>query len=465
MNLGNDRRRKGPMTEAVASYKQAKDNHKLNHIPGSFGLPIIGHTISLVKDLYGTVDKQYTQFGPVSKFGLAGFKGVLLCGPDLYQQVYLDKEKNFSAEMGYMGSLGRFYKGALLLRDHEEHRFQRRMMQTAFKNDAMKGYIATMAPMLQEAVESWDGQENFHFFPAIKQALLDVAATIFVGLEKDDARAEKLNTAFTDVANGLMGLITKEIPGTAYAKGKKGERFLHEFFGSLIEERRKNDGIDTFSYFAKELNEDGEYFSDQDIVAHMSFLLFAAHDTTTSALSHLLFHLGQNPEMRQRLREEAQSIGKDYLEYEDLDRMPLADAAVREALRLHPSVMMMQRRTINDCEIGGYHIPANTILFIAPQYVHRMGEYWDEPEKFDPDRWLEPRNEHKRHSFSFVGFGGGAHKCIGMHFALMQTKNFLHQFLTRYDFELPANFGTAMQTVPLPKPSDDLPMVLKRLNG
>lgn len=453
------------MTEAVASYKQAKDNHKLNHIPGSFGLPIIGHTISLVKDLYGTVDKQYTQFGPVSKFGLAGFKGVLLCGPDLYQQVYLDKEKNFSAEMGYMGSLGRFYKGALLLRDHEEHRFQRRMMQTAFKNDAMKGYIATMAPMLQEAVESWDGQENFHFFPAIKQALLDVAATIFVGLEKDDERAEKLNTAFTDVANGLMGLITKEIPGTAYAKGKKGERFLHEFFGSLIEERRKNEGIDTFSYFAKELNEDGEYFSDQDIVAHMSFLLFAAHDTTTSALSHLLFHLGQNPEMRQRLREEAQAIGKDYLEYEDLDRMPLADAAVREALRLHPSVMMMQRRTINDCEIGGYHIPANTILFIAPQYVHRMGEYWDEPEKFDPDRWLEPRNEHKRHSFSFVGFGGGAHKCIGMHFALMQTKNFLHQFLTRYDFELPANFGTAMQTVPLPKPSDDLPMVLKRLNG
>ena len=453
------------MTEAVASYKEAKDNHKLDHIPGSYGMPVIGHTVALVKDLYGTVDKQYKEFGPVSKFGLAGFKGVLLCGPDLYQQVYLDKDKNFSAEMGYANSLGNFYKGALLLRDHEEHRFQRRMMQTAFKNDAMKGYIDTMGPMLAEAVESWDGQKDFHFFPAIKQALLDVAATIFVGLDKDDERAEKLNQAFSDVADGLMGIIKKEIPGTKYAKGKKGERFLHSFFGALIEERRKNDGKDTFSYFAKELNENGEYFSDYDIVAHMSFLLFAAHDTTTSALSHMLYHLGQNPELRQRLREEAQAIGKDYLEYEDLDKMPLADAAVREALRLHPSVMMMQRRTINDCEIGGYHIPANTILFVAPQYVHRMAEYWDEPEKFDPDRWLEPRNEHKRHSFSFVGFGGGAHKCIGMHFALMQTKNFLHQFLTRYDFELPANFGTEMQTVPLPKPADDLPMVLKRLNG
>lgn len=447
---------------AATDYKLAKDNTNLNHIPGSFGLPIIGHTIELVKDLYGTIDHQYKTYGPVSKFGLAGFKGVLLCGPDLYQQIYLDKDKNFSAEMGYANSLGNFYKGALLLRDHDEHRFQRRMMQTAFKNDAMKGYINTMAPMLKEAVESWDGQKDFLFFPAIKSALLDVAATIFVGLDKDDDRAEKLNQAFTDVANGLMGIIKKELPGTKFAKGKKAERYLHDFFGALIQERRNNDGIDTFSYFAKEKNENGEYFSDEDIVAHMSFLLFAAHDTTTSALSHLLFHLGQSPEWQQKLREEAQSIGKEFLEYEDLDRMPLADAAVKEALRLHPSVMMMQRRTIRDCEIGGYHIPANTIIFIAPQYVHRMGEYWDEPNKFDPGRWLEPRNEHKRHSFSFVGFGGGAHKCIGMHFALMQTKNFLHQFLPRYDFTLPENFSSEMQTVPLPKPMDDLPLILKR---
>ena len=71
------------MTEAVASYKLEKDNRKLDHIPGSFGLPVIGHTVSLVKDLYGTIDKQYQQFGPVSKFGLAGFKGELLNGPDL----------------------------------------------------------------------------------------------------------------------------------------------------------------------------------------------------------------------------------------------------------------------------------------------------------------------------------------------------------------------------------------------
>ena len=450
-------------TAVNTDYKLAPDCTDLDHVPGTFGLPIIGQTFSLVKDLYGTIDKQYRQYGNVSRFGLAGFKGVLLIGPDLYKEVYLDKDKNFSAEMGYMGSLGRYYKGALLLRDHEEHRFQRRMMQTAFKNDAMKGYIDTMGPMIAEAVEDWGKNDEMLFFPAIKQNLLDVAATIFVGLDKGDERAQSMNQTFTDVANGMMGIVKKEIPGTLHYKAKKGERYLKSFFYSLIDERREGNGTDTFSYFTKEKTEDGEFFSHEDITAHMSFLLFAAHDTTTSALSHLLYYLGQDLETQQRLRDEAMAIDKEFLEYEDLDKMPLAEVAAKEALRLHPSVMMMQRRTINECELGGYRIPANTILFMAPQHTHRMEEYWDNPLKFDLDRWLEPRNEHKRHTFSFVGFGGGAHKCIGMHFALMQVKNFLHQFLRRYEFRLADGFSGKMQTVPLPKPMDDLPIVLKRL--
>ena len=251
------------------NYKQAADNRDLKHIPGSFGLPVIGHFFEMVTDLYGTIDRQYCRYGPVSRLGVAYLKGVLLIGPDLYGEVYLDKDKNFSAEMGYARTLGRFYKGALLLRDHGEHRFQRRIMQSAFKTEAMRGYFGTMGPMLKEAVEGWDGREDFLFFPAIKQALLDVAATIFVGLDKDDDRAANLNHAFLDIANGLLGFFAKEIPGTKYARGKKAQRHLQEFFGSLIEERRRGKGIDTFSYFTRETTEDGEYFSDEDIIAHI----------------------------------------------------------------------------------------------------------------------------------------------------------------------------------------------------
>lgn len=445
------------------NYKNASDNSDLKHIPGSYGRPFIGHYFDMVNDLYGTIDRQYCRYGPVSKLSVAYLKGVLLVGPDIYGEVYLDKNKNFSAEMGYSRTLGRFYKGALLLRDHNEHRLQRRIMQSAFKTEAMRGYFSTMGPMIQDAVESWDGRKDLLFFPAIKRTLLDVAARIFVGLDKNDERANNLNRAFLDIATGLMGFVAKEIPGTKYARGKKAQRYLQDFFGSLIEERRYGDGIDTFSYFTREKTENGGYFSDDDIIAHMSFLLFAAHDTTTSALSHLMLHLGENPEWQQRLRDEAMSIDKDFLDYDDLDKMPYTDAAIKETLRLHPSAMVAQRRTIRDCELGGHFIPANTILFLVPQYNHRMAEYWDNPHSFEPDRWLDPRNEHKRHPFNFVGFGGGAHKCIGMHFALMQSKTFVHQFLPRYKFTLTADSGKRLQTVPLPKPADDLPIKLKRI--
>lgn len=444
-------------------YRLRKDNTALDHIPGSFGPPIVGHTISLVRDLHGTIDRQYQQFGPVSRFGLAGFKGVLLLGPDLTQEVLMDPGRNYSAEMGYRRSLGRYYLGSLLLRDNDEHRFQRRMMQTAFKAEAMRQYISVMGPMLSEALEGWRKTPEMRCFPAIKKTLLDVAATIFVGMSPEGEEARKINRAFTDVANGMMGIIIKELPGTRHAKAKKQERFLKAFFQKLIGQRRAGAGTDIFSHLCRERDESGEYFSDDDICVQMSFLLFAAHDTTTSALSHVLYYLGQNQAVQQRLRDEVMAFDKTLLDDSDLASMPLVECAVKEALRLHPSVMIMQRRTMGECELGGFAIPADTLLFLAPQHVHKMAEYWDQPEHFDIDRWRSPREEHKRHPASFVGFGGGAHKCIGMHFAMLQSKLFLHQFLRRYRFRLADNFSTKMQTVPLPKPVDNLPVVLEPL--
>lgn len=442
-------------------YRLAKDNTDLGHIPGSFGPPIIGHTIALVRDLRGTITKQQQQYGLVSRFGLAGFKGVLLLGADLSREVLLDPQRNFSAEMGYRRSLGRYYLGALLLRDGDEHRFQRRMMQTAFKAEAMRGYAERMGPMMATAIEAWRDMPEMKCFPAIKDVLLDSAAQIFVGVDPGEAAAKNMNRAFTDVANGMLGIILKELPGTRHAKAKKQQRFLQSFFASLVDERRHGTASDMFSYLCREKTEHGDFFAKADISVQMSFLLFAAHDTTTSALSHLLYYLGQDLPAQQRLRDEVMALDKPQLEYGDLEKMPLAEIALKEALRLHPSVMIMQRRSINACELGGYHIPENTLIFLAPQHTHHMADYWQHPEKFDLDRWLAPREEQKHHSFSFVGFGGGGHKCIGMHFALMQSKIFLHQFLRRYRFRLADNFSSKMQTVPLPKPLDNLPIVLE----
>lgn len=450
------------------SYKLKPNCNDLDHLPGQYGLPLIGRTFDLIKDFPGLLDDIYTKYGAVSKIGLVGQRTVMVLGPELNKQIYLDKDRVFSAETGYADTLGKFYGGGLLMRDFDDHRFQRRIFQNAFKNDAMRDYTDMMNPIMEANIRSWKGSTDFKFFNNVKETLLDAAATIFLGIEDfKGEEAKKMSKTFVTIADGMLGVLRYDTPLLPFGKWRKGmvaKRYMEAFLGSQIEKRRASDGKDMFTFMCKEKRPDtGEYFSNEDIIAHINFLLFAAHDTTASNLTYIMQHLGQNPEWQERAREEARSMNKAHLDYDDLDKVELMDRIHLEALRLHPSVQMMQRRTIRDTEMGGYKIPANTIVAVAPSYSHIMEEYWDKPRQFDPDRFAAPRNEHKRHPFQFVGFGGGAHKCIGMHFAGMIVKTFLHQMLLNYRWKTVEGYNPVHQYVPLPKQADDLPLILESI--
>jgi cytochrome P450 len=366
--------------------------------------------------------------------------------------------------MGYAKSLGHFYGGGLLLRDFEEHRFQRRVFQASFKNDAMKGYAELMNPIIARHIATWQNDPKFLFFPKIKETLLDIAAKVFFGIDDLGDDAQKLNQALIDIAEkGMMHIFPIDLPGFNFHRGIKAKQFADHFIGRMIPERRAGKGKDFMSYVVKEKDDHGEYFPDQDLIEHLTFLMFAAHDTTTSALSHLVMLLGQHPDIANKIREEMKGIGKDFLEYDDLDKLPYTELAFLESLRLYPSVSMMTRRTIRECEMGGHRIPADTVLFLPPRFNHTMAKWWDNPMKFDPDRMGPERAEHKRHPFIFHPFGGGAHKCIGMHFAMMNAKCFLYQFLRAYNFETPPNYNPWMHVIPMPRPGDMLPLKLKKI--
>lgn len=436
----------------------------LRHIPGFNGIPFVGRLPWMIKDFNGAIREQYLKFGEVSFMNMGMSKGLLVLGPENYKKIYLDMDRNFSAKMGYMGSLGYFYRRGLLMRDFEDHRYQRRVFQAAFKNDAMRGYLHMMNPIIQRHINGWDKQADFKFFHGIKGTLLDVASKVFFGIDDLGSDARTLNQALTDIAEkGMMGLIKREIPGLRYHAGMKAKRFADGYISKLIPARRAGDGIDFMSYVVKEKDDQGQYFSDIDLTEHLTFLMFAAHDTTTSALSHLVMLLGQHPEWQERLRKEVMTIDKEFIDWEDLEKMPDMNNAFLEGLRLYPSVSMMTRRTIRPCKIGQFDVPANTIVFLPPQFNHTMKEFWSDPMTFDPDRWAGDRQEQKGHPFQFVGFGGGAHKCIGMHFAQMNAKAFMFQFLRTYRFETPPGYKPWMQAVPMPRPGDMLPITLTRL--
>ncbi|MEH6551669.1 MAG: cytochrome P450 [Pseudomonadales bacterium] len=453
------------MSTVDLEYINQPNNTDLKHIPGEYGIPVLGKAAELFTDHLGFARRMYDTYGPLSRIQMATQKGVLAQGPDLAQQIFLDRDRNFSAKMGYMWSLQPFFGGSYLLgTDFEEHKFQRRIMQTGFKTPSMRGYVDIMNPVIKNAMSDWADQPDYHVYPNLKRLLMQTALKVFYGVDGDSDLANKLSQAFIDLTDGQMGMFRVELPGFKFYKGQKAKRLLRSYIASLIPNARENDGKDMLSYMAKETKPDGTFFSDEELIDHASFLLFAAHDTTTSTLNHLMYYLAKYPQWQDKIRAEGQSIngGKD-LAYEDLDKCLLLEAAFNESQRLHPSVPVAVRRTIRDCEMAGHKVPANTVVFQFPIFTLRMADYWTNPDQFDPERLMPDRAEHKNHPFCFMPFGGGAHKCIGMHFAMMQTKLFVHSFLQTHKISLKPGYEPVFKTVPLPKVEDDLPLTVERI--
>jgi len=450
---------------AELDYLHARDNTRIGHLPGRYGLPLLGRTFGFIVEPFAVLDSIYREYGPVSRISLTFQKMVLALGPDYIQALMLDREQLYSARMGYDGPLGDFFSGGLLVRDFTEHRLHRRIMQTAFKTPAMRQYIGEMQPLIDDSLTGWASMENFHFYPHIKTLLLDIGARVFLGLDLKGPETRRLNQAFLDMMAGTLALIRRDWPGLLYRKGMNGRRELERFFIDLVPQKRASGGTDMASHFARETTPEGELFPDDVVAYHLIFLLLAAHDTTTSALTMASYYLAQHQDWQDRLREELQGLGKDYLDYDDLPRLEECERSFHEVMRLHPPVPQLMRRTVRETELDGYAIPAHTLVQVSPLYVHRMEEWWTRPHDFDPDRFASGREEHKQHSFLWAPFGGGAHKCIGMHFADMLYKSIMAQLLTRYRLHLPQGYRlpARLQHFPFAKPMDNLPLVLERL--
>jgi cytochrome P450 len=437
---------------------------ELSHIPGRRGAPFLGMTPWLFRDFYGTLAKHHARYGLISRIGIGFQKGVLVLGPQNCQQLLLDTERNFSSQMGYGAAISDWFGNAILSRDFDEHRLHRRVFQSAFKFEAMQGYSEGINRIISDSLRSWEGRDEIVFMPFIKTLLMNVGARIFYGIDDLGEDAARFSQAFNAILEkGMLSLVKKEIPPLNYYHGKKGRHFVYQYLDALIDERRNSDGRDFMSYLVKSTREDGTFFENEELIDHLSFLFFAAYDTTSAGLCHLLMHLAANPTLQDSLREQSLQFNSDEVTFADVDRLDRIERAFNEALRLYPSASILLRRSIRPCEIGGVDIPAHTMLFMVPGFNHRMPEFWSDPEAFDPDRFSDARREHHRHKFQFMPFGGGAHKCIGMNFAQMNAKLFMHQLLRQYRFSLLPGYPLRSQILPTPCPPQGLPLRIERL--
>lgn len=415
------------------------------------------HMLSSLREVHAA-------YGAASYSELGLIKMVNLFGPDANRFVLLDKDRIFSARKPWMTIMGRIFPNGLLLMDGDEHKLNRKIVHSAFTRPALRSYAESMNPMIAEGIAAWaQVGAPFLFFPAVKELTLGMAARIFVGVDLGP-ETKRMNGAFEDLVAASMSRLRLPIPGLEFQRGLQARRFMVDFFGARIAAKRAGEAPDIFARLCRSVTDDGERFADQQIIDHMSFLMMAAHDTTTSTLSSMMYELAVHPEWQEKMREECRGVGDDRLDFDELDRLEVTGRVMKETLRRYPPLPVIPRIADEECEFAGYRIPKGGMCVVAPIFTHYMREWWTEPERFDPDRFSAERAEDERHSHSWIPFGGGAHMCIGLRFAETQVKLIMHHITRRYRWSVPPGYVMPVQQAPISKPMDGLPLRLERID-
>jgi len=433
----------------------------LKHLPGDKGPFLVGYFREFISDTIGLWTSMRKKYGDVYAMKVLHRGSVQLMSPTTNKRILIDESGNVENKEAWETALSELFPNSLMLMDGKEHKYHRSIMLDAFKKPAMKGYYDIMPNIIETTISEIRPNAINKLFPFYKLMTLQLAVKVFFGLEKSNKLLE-VNEAVTNIVNASAAIPLK-IPGTTFYKGIKGRQFLRTFFLSLVEERKKQPGKDLFSRLTVAESEDGEKYTDDEIVDHLIFVLMAAHDTTAITLTFLSYFLAKHPKWQERVREEVKDFDPKQTDPTSLRSLKQLSLVIKETLRIHPPLTQVLRKLTKDMNIEGYDIPKDSVVACLMQMTQLDENTWTAPFDFDPMRFDDSRKEDKKCPFSYAPFGAGQHHCIGYAFADMQIKLVMVELLKRFELVVDADYEPPIRDVPLKQPLDDLPVLVKAL--
>jgi cytochrome P450 len=365
----------------------------------------------------------------------------LLNDPKDIEEVLTTQARNFRKTLGYRTPVMRRIFGlGLVTSEGERWVRQRRLAQPAFHRDRIATYADTIVGFTEEMMATWNPGETRDIHREMMQLTTRVVTkTLFnspVPREFDDVIAgssvvmERFTTQWKWY-RALFGLL----PTVMSWRFSRRMRQMDTFTYRLIRERRASgeDMGDLLSMLLQARYEDGSGISDQQLRDELTTMMVAGLDTTALALSWAFYLLSQNPDAARALREELdQVLGGRVPGFADLPRLAHTEMVVKETMRLYPSVWLIGREAIRDCEIGGHLIQAGESLFMSQWLKHRDARYFKDADKFVPERWRDDAVK-QLPKFAYFPFGGGPRICIGNSFAMMEAVLVLATVCQRFD--------------------------------
>jgi cytochrome P450 len=443
--------------------------------PGPKGCFVFGSLSEMRRDALRFLTDSARQYGDVVRLDLVETV-YLLSHPDHIQRVLQDNHTNYKKGFFY-DRLKVLVGDGLLTSNGDFWLRQRRIASPAFHKDTLARLQDAMVRRTTQMLDAWDESyaktgETFDLAAEMMRLTLGIAGDTLFGVDLLDD-AEEVGEAASDAleilnvrGNSLLVLPTA-IPTAQNRRLTKAVKVLDDVVNDVIAKRRA--GAEAGAEPRPDLlqmlmdavdGETGERMNDKQLRDEVMTLLLAGHETTAQALSWTFYLLSKHPAVERQLRKEIDELGGRPPSVADLPRLAFTDMVVKEAMRRYPPAWLISRTAKEDDVIGGYRVPAGATVLLSPYVMHHHPGYWENPEGFDPERFIEAEHK-KRPRFAYFPFAAGPRMCIGWHFAMMELVTCVACIVQRQRLSLTPGFEVVPEPTITLRPADGVKMNVK----
>jgi sterol 14-demethylase len=401
------------------------------------------HLEEFSRDPIGLMARARAECGDVGEFTIGHKDIVLLTGADANEFYFRAPEEDLDQAEAYPFMTPIFGKGVVF--DAPPERRREMLHNQALRDKFMRGHATTIAAEVESMVADWDDEGEIDLLHWFAELTIYTSSACLIGTRFRRELDGRFAQLYHDLEQGTdpIAYVDPYAPIESFRIRDAARVALVELVQGIMHRRADAapppDGeADLLDILMSIKDEDGnDRFSADTVTGMFISMMFAGHHTTSGTAAWTLIELLRHPEVMATVTGELDELyadGSD-VSFQALREIPHLESALKEALRLHPPLILLLRVAMEDLSYGDYRIAAGKLVGASPSISNRIPEDFPDPDAFVPARYLEGREEDRANPWTWIPFGAGRHRCVGANFAMMQLKAIFSVLLVNWEFE------------------------------
>jgi sterol 14-demethylase len=401
-----------------------------------------GHLEELRRDPIGLMRRVHDECGAVGCFDLAGRRVVLLSRADVNEWYFRSPDEVLDQGAAYPFMTPIFGKGVVF--DAPPERRAEMLKNQSLRGPQMRGHAEVIAAEVERMVADWDGRRTIDLLDFFAELTIYTSSACLIGKKFREQLDGRFAELYHDLERGTDALayVDPYAPIESFRRRDAARVELVKLVEAIMATRSGADapaGDPDLLDLLMSVTDDGKpRFTADEITGMFIGTMFAGHHTTSGTAAWTLIELLRHPDELAAVVAELDDLFADgsSVSFQALREIPRLESAIKEALRLHPPLILLLRVATEDLEVGGFQVRAGDLVAATPAISNRLTPDFPDADAFDPARYLDPRREDDTNPWAWIPFGGGKHRCVGAAFALMQLKAIFCVLLRDFTWEL-----------------------------